>query len=208
MKTHPAYYYPNRMLRIILIATEEILGRNGLNAVLNTAYLSQYIEQYPPHNQDMQIPFGYVSALMNAYETIYGPRAGRGVALRVGRACFKYGLREFGPELRLTDLSFRLLPMSERLKQGCMAFAELFNQFTDQRVCIEYGDPIIYWHIERCPLCWERKSDSTVCSLAVGLLQEALYWVSAGKQFLIEERACIAAGDDRCTIVIDKHMMS
>ena len=42
-----------------------------------------------------------------------------------------------------------------------------------------------------------------VCHLAVGLLQEALYWVSGGKVFNVEEKTCIAAGDATCTIEID-----
>ena len=44
------YYYPNNMGRIILLSMEEILGRNGLNAVLNMADLSDMINNYPPNN--------------------------------------------------------------------------------------------------------------------------------------------------------------
>ena len=39
------------------------------------------------------------------------------------------------------------------------------------------------------------KAYDPVCHLAVGLLQEALYWVSGGKVFNVEEKTCIAAGD-------------
>jgi hypothetical protein len=47
------YYYPNRMGRIIFLATEEILGQNGVNAILNLAGLSEFINNYPKNNQDM-----------------------------------------------------------------------------------------------------------------------------------------------------------
>jgi predicted hydrocarbon binding protein len=208
MISAPAFYYPNRMGRIILLAMEEILSHNGVNAVLNLAGLSEYIDRYPPHNQDLKVPFSHVSAMQAALESAYGPRAGRGLALRVGRACFKYGLREFGPELGLTDLAFRLLPLPMRLKQGSEAFAALFNNFTDQRVRLEYDEECIYWLIEQCPLCWGRQADAPVCSLAVGLLQEALYWVSAGKYFQVEEKSCLATGDSKCTIVINLTPMS
>ena len=43
---------------------------------------------------------------------------------------------------------------------------------------------------------------------AVGLLQEALYWLSGGKVFNVEEIACIARGDAACTIVIDQTPLS
>jgi predicted hydrocarbon binding protein len=203
MKT-PAvgYFYPNCMGRIILLAMEEVLGHNGVNAVLNLASLADYIGHYPPHNQDLKIPFEQISRLQVALEGAYGPRGGRGLALRTGRACLKYGLREFGPELGLTDLAFRLLPLATKLKTGSEALAGLFNNFTDQRVRLESDENNIYWHIERCPLCWERHTDGPCCHLAVGLIQESLYWLSGGKYFSVEETKCIASGDSACTIVI------
>jgi len=93
--------------------------------------------------------------------------------------------------------------LPSRIKVGSETLAGLFNHFTDQRVRLEVDEEHIYWHIERCPLCWERQADSPCCTLAVGLLQEALYWVSGGKYFPIEENTCIACGDSACTIVID-----
>jgi predicted hydrocarbon binding protein len=208
MMTAPEFHYPNRMGRIILLAMEEVLGRVGVNAVLNLAHLSGYIGKFPPDTPDLSIPFAHISALQEGLEHAYGPRAGRGLALRVGRACFKYGLREFGSELGLADVAFRLLPLSARLQKGSLAFAALFNNFTDQHVRLESDAHNIYWHIERCPLCWGRHTDGPVCSLAVGLIQEALYWVSGGKYFQVEEKTCIACGDSACTIVIDQTPMS
>jgi len=216
MTAQKMYYYPNRMGRILLLAMEEILGRSGVNAVLNLAHLSNYINNYPPHNQDMGFSFETISRLQAALEDAYGPRSGRGLAQRIGRASFKYGLREFGPELGLTDLAFRLLPLPAKLKSGSEAFAALFNGFTDQRVRLERDDKYIYWHIDRCPLCWDRQSQATAvhfsggpcCNLAVGLLQEALYWLSAGKSFEVKEEKCIACGDSTCTIIINQTPMS
>jgi predicted hydrocarbon binding protein len=201
------YFYPNRMGRVILLAMEEILGHSGLNAVLNLSNLSGYINDYPPYTQDLNIPFKHISQLQIGLEGAYGPRAGRGLAVRVGRACLKYGLREFGPELGLTDLAFRLLPLQTKLKNGSEAFAALFNNFTDQTVRLERDEKYIYWNIERCPLCWERQAEAPCCHLAVGLLQEALFWVSGGKYFEVEEKKCVACGDSACTILIDRTPM-
>ena len=50
-------YYPNRWPRIILESTEEIVGKNGVNALLNMAGLQQYIGNYPPDNMKKEIPF-------------------------------------------------------------------------------------------------------------------------------------------------------
>jgi predicted hydrocarbon binding protein len=198
------YYYPNRMGRIILLSMEEVIGRNGINAVLKLASLSAFIENYPPDDTNLDFSFSTVSNLTQMLEQVYGPHGGRGLALRIGRACFNYGIRQYGKQLGLTDMAFRLLPLPTKLHAGAKAFAGLFNTFTDQNVKIEEEDGKLLWQIERCPLCWERKANEPVCHLAVGVLQEALYWLSGGKVFHVEEKTCIAAGDSACTIVIDQ----
>jgi hypothetical protein len=200
------YFYPNKMGRIILLAMEEILGKNGINAVLNQIELSEWINNYPPNNLDLAFPFSDLSHIQVGLEEIYGPRGGQGLAMRIGQASFKYGLREFGPMLGITDMGFRLLPLPTKLSKGAAIFANTFNNFTDQQVRIEETSDAIFWHIERCPVCWGRHTDRPSCNLAVGILQEALYWISSGKYFNVQEIACIAQGDPTCTIAIEKNL--
>jgi predicted hydrocarbon binding protein len=202
------FFYPQRMGRIILQGMEEIIGRNGVHAVLNLAALSEYIENYPPSVSDRSLPFKWVSGLQVALEQAYGPRGGRGLALRIGRAAFAYGLKEYGSQLGLTEMAFRLLPLPTKLRVGAKSFAELFNRHTDQVVQLDETDSHLLWSIERCPLCWERHADAPVCHLAVGLLQESLYWLSGGKIFNVEETHCIARGDPACIIAIEKTPIS
>jgi predicted hydrocarbon binding protein len=183
---------------------EEVMGRNGVNAVLKIASQSSRIENYPPDDTKLEFPFSAVSGLTQTLEQVYGPHGGRGLSLRIGRACFSYGVRHYGDQVGVTEMAFKLLPLPAKLSAGARAFAELFNAFTDQRVRIEEQDRNIFWHIERCPLCWERRTHEPACHLAVGLLQEALYWLSGGKVFHVEEQTCIGAGDSTCTICIDQ----
>jgi hypothetical protein len=205
MITSETFYYPNRMGRIILLSMEEVMGRNGVNSILKLASLSKFIETYPSDDTIRAFPFQTMGSITEMLEHAYGPHGGRGLALRVGRACFNYGIRQYGTQLGITEMAFRLLPLPMKVSAGARIFAELFNNFTDQRVRVDdEGDGILLWHIERCPLCWERKALDPVCHLAVGLLQEALYWLSGGKVFNVEEKTCIAAGDETCTIVIDQ----
>jgi len=208
MTISETFYYPNRMGRIILLSMEEVMGRNGVNAILKLASLPSLIGTYPSDNNELAFPFDTLSSITNMLEHAYGPHGGRGLALRVGRACFNYGVRQYGTQMGLTEMAFRLLPLPLKVSAGAKVFAELFNNFTDQRVRVEEEDGKLLWHIERCPLCWERKSQDPVCHLAVGLLQEALYWLSGGKVFNVEEQTCIASGDPACTIVIDQSPIS
>jgi predicted hydrocarbon binding protein len=199
-----AFYYPNKMARIMLLAMEEVMGRNGVNAVLNLARLKHLVNTLPPNNFDRQVSFDELGAMMTALDEMYGPRGGRGLALRAGRACFEYGLKEFGPVLGIADLAFRLLPLQMKLKVGADVFGETFNKFSDQVVRLGETEDHFVWENVRCPLCWGRHSETPCCFLAVGVLQEALYWVSGGKYFEVNETTCVACGDDVCTILIEK----
>jgi len=203
-----AFFYPQKMGRIILLGMEEVISKGGVESILHLAELDDLIQNYPPSKAEKSFSFEKVSLLLGTLEQAYGPRGGRGLALRTGRASFKYGLKEYGSMLGLTEVAFRLLPLSTKLRVGARSFAELFNKHTDQRVRVEETDSTIFWHIERCPLCWERKADEPICHLAVGLLQEALYWLSGGKVFNVEETACIARGDSNCTILVYKTPLS
>ena len=198
------YYYPNKMVRIILLAMEEVMGRNGVNAVLNLAQMRHLVNNFPPNNFDRQVTFAELGMLMQSLDIMYGPRGGRGLALRAGRACFKYGLKEFGPVLGIADLAFRLLPLHMKLKVGADVFCETFNKFSDQVVRLTEHEDHFTWENTRCPVCWGRTAEAPCCYLAVGILQEALYWVSGGKNFEVHETGCVACGDEVCTIVIEK----
>lgn len=198
------FYYPNRMGRVLLQSTEEVLGRGGLLALLKTIGLDHYTSGFPANNLDKKFPFEEISHLMHGIDLLYGPRGGRHMAVRIGRVAFGYGLYEFGQVLGIADLTIRLLPWSIKLNQGAQSFATLFNQFSDQIVRVEDTDEALYWHIERCPLCWGRHLSEPRCFVATGLLQEALIWLSGGKTFDVEQSLCRAAGDPRCTFVIVK----
>lgn len=195
--------YPPAMGKIIFCGMEEVIGKGGVDAVLRPLLGDEDLQEGSPLPA-RALPFQSVSRLLASLEQTYGPRGGRGVALRAGRACFKYGLKEYGSLMGVTEMAFRLLPLRTKLRVGAKYLADLFNHHTSQKVRLEETETKIFWHIERCPLCWERKADEPICHLAVGVLQEALYWVSGGKVFNVAETTCIAQGAAACTIEIEK----
>lgn len=198
------FNYPNKFARIYLEAMEEIMGKNGLNAILNLAGLQEFIGNYPPDNLEKAFDFSYYTGLQVALEDMYGPRGGRGLALRAGRASFAEGLRGFGALAGVGDLAFKVLPLAAKLKIGLPAMANILTQFSDQISNVyEEGDKYIYT-MERCPMCWNRKADKPVCYAGQGLLQEGLRWVSGGHEFKVDMATCIAKGDDMGRYVIYK----
>jgi predicted hydrocarbon binding protein len=199
-----AFSLPQPMGQILLLSMEEVIGKSGLDAVLRRAALDDLI-QTPPHPTPQRIlPFDSVSRLQTALEQQYGIRAGQGFSQRIGRACFNYGLKEYGDQLGVISMEFRLLPLPAKLRAGLQKLAELFNDHTDQTVRVEETETSLLWHVERCPLCWGRQANENSCHLSLGLFQEALYWLSGGKTFQVEETACLARGDASCTLKIEK----
>ena len=197
-------YYPNKMGRIVLTAMENIMGRHGVNAILNLAQLHNLVDNYPPNNLDLGFTFNEFSTIQQTIEEMYGVRGGRGLALRAGRETWKYALKEFMPVLGITDLAFRTLPLGIKIKIGLEVFAQTFNRFSDQRVRLGEDERGYLWIIEQCPICWERTSEAPCCHLAIGLLEQSLDWVSRGRRFLVQEVECVATGDEACTIIISK----
>lgn len=192
------------MGRIILTAMDEMLGEHGVSAVLNSAGLQHLVDNYPANDMELGFSFSELGAFFLALDGLFGSFGGRALSLRAGREVWKYALRDFLPILGITGLARRALPLSIKLKIGLEVFAETFNRFSDQVVSLGEDRDVYLWHIERCPICWQRQSQKACCHLAVGLLQESLFWVSNGRQFQVEEVLCIANGDKTCTIAINK----
>jgi predicted hydrocarbon binding protein len=197
-------YYPNRIAHIYLEAMEEVMGRNGLVAALRMADLAELIDNYPPANLERAFDFADYSALNGALDEIYGPRGGRGLALRAGRASFDRGLKDFGALAGVGSAVFGRLPLGTKLRIGIPAMAKIFSQFSDQYSTVEDMGECYVYHIHKCPVCWGRTSDRPLCFAAVGLLQEGLKWLSGGPEFRVEETSCVAMGDDRCSFQIAK----
>jgi len=198
------YYYPNIVARVYLEAMEEIMGKNGLNAILNLAGLSHLIDNYPPANLDKEFDFSDYSALNGALEEMYGPRGGRGLQLRAGRASFARGLQAVGALSGVADLAFRVLPLGAKLKAGIPAMAQVFTQVSDQVSTVEDRGDYYAYIMKPCPVCWGRTSDRPICFAGKGLLEEGLNWVSGGHKFRVDEIECVAAGGESCTYAIYK----
>ncbi|MGD9093109.1 MAG: 4-vinyl reductase [Anaerolineales bacterium] len=202
------YNYANKIVLITLEALEDVMGKNGLNAILNLAHLPHLIDNLPPNNLDREFDFADFSSINLALEEMYGPRGGRGLALRAGRAAFDDALRNFGALAGAGDLAFKVLPLQAKMRIGIPAMAKIFSQISDQYTTVKEQDNEFLYTIHRCPVCWGRPpSDRPVCFVAVGLLQEGLKWLSGGNEFRVNESKCVAMGDEVCEFVIQKSPM-
>ena len=198
-------YNTNIFGRIALLSFEEVLGKPGLNAILNLAGLSYLIDNYPPANWDRAFDFSDYTGIFVAIEEIYGPRGGRGLAQRVGRATFTDTLKNYGPLAGVTDLAFKVLPTVLKLRIGLSAAARTFSRVSDQTTSVEETTDAFLFNIHQCPSCWGRTgAEKPVCHVTVGFLQLGMRHISGGKNFRIQEVKCCAMGDEVCQYIIPK----
>ena len=191
------YYYPNRFARVVIEVLAEVMGQNGLNAVQHYAGLNDYIDNPPPYDLRKGFDFADFTALNIALEDMYGARGVRGLGTHTGRVLYAYGLRGLGALAGIEALEFQVLPLSARLRIGLPTLANVFNQFSDQASRVfEVDDERIVFAVERCPMCWQRRTNHRACHITKGLLQEALTWISDGHEFEVEIETCMAQGRD------------
>jgi predicted hydrocarbon binding protein len=201
----PHLAVPNRFGWIYLTALEEILGTSGLIAVLNQAGERETIGNFPANDMTPLENPGLFSRTGKALEGLYGVRGGRGLAMRTGRASFKYYLQYFGQEMGVETVDFRLLPMEQKVFSGLQALAAMIADHSGQEIQVEKEPQYYFWKSSGCPYCWGREAASPVCHFQVGLLQSALYWLSGGKYYTVQETACAAQGEAVEIIRIDRN---
>lgn len=197
-------YYPNRLARYLFLAMEDVMGQSGLNMLLSLAKQDEYIGHYPIDNLVKGFDFASMASIQQALEDIYGSRGGRGMALRIGRACFSNGMKSFGVLAGMSDPAFRALPREERCRMGLQALAAVFNKFTDQRSSFEEDERAFRFIVADSPMAWGRRSDKPVCHALAGILQEGVRWASNGYEYIVYETVCHACGDDHCVFTINK----
>jgi predicted hydrocarbon binding protein len=90
------------------------------------------------------------------------------------------------------------------VKLAAEACAGFYTGYLGRPVELSDEDSRLVWRMPPCPECAGRQATEPCCHLAVGLLQEAAYWASNGKNFEVEEVSCVAGGHPVCTLVLDK----
>ena len=193
----------NALVRQALVSSQEVMGENGLNAVLRTSGLEQFAGNFPPNDLEPSIQASQYARLNSAIEEFYG-RGGRGMLQRIGRASFQYGVREQSALLGLAGVALKLLPERQRIKFILNSVAGALKKSNPQvQAWVEEAGDRIAYHESTCAICQGRTSDTPLCHLYVGSLSEALRWAT-GHAYEIVETHCLAKGDPYCRFEVGK----
>ncbi len=201
------HWQSNRRTRIYLDAIAEVIGQHGLHAVLRLANLEAWITAPPEYNDALEVSLADFARLNRVLEEMYGPRGGRALALRAGRAAFKAAIEQLGSTLGLAGAALKLLPPRARIKNLLEALVKgMSKQSTTQTYLTEDGAILLY-HVKPCPACWGRSHEtSPICHSTVGFLMEALEWAGLADDFEVAEVTCAAVNSDagECVFALKK----
>jgi predicted hydrocarbon binding protein len=187
----------NSLVRQALTSAQEVMGDNGLAAVLKTCGLERFVGTFPPNNLEPAIQASQYAKFNEAIESFYG-RGGKGILRRIGKASFQYGIREQSALLGVAGVALKLLPEKQRIKFILNAVADALKKSNPdvQARLDESGERLAYVE-STCAICHSRESATPICYLYVGSISEAVLWAT-GREYEVTETHCLAKGDEYC----------
>jgi len=197
-------------MRWALLAAEEVVGKQGLTVLLRNNKLERFIDNYPPEVLKISgtITLGDYAQLCAGVLTFFG-RAGKSMVIRTGRLTSKYAIeKQSGVYNVAAKAAAKLLPSSMQVKMVLENMANGYNKlYTEngQALHFKVEERSDKWAFisEDCPLCAGKAADTPMCWGRIGLLKEALTWLT-GKDFDVEETECRAMGAPACVWEVNK----
>ena len=201
MSHHKDHAIANALMLQALKAIEEVMGKKGLDAVLNNSGLQKYIDNLPPNDLEPAVASSDYARLNQAIEDFYG-RGGKGILKRVGRASFQYGAREQAALLGLAGVALKVLPKRQRVKFILNAIGGALKKTNpENEYFVDDRTENIAYCVPTCSICYGRQNENPVCHLLVGSVTEAVQWAT-GEEMQVRETLCMAKGDNYCRVEV------
>jgi predicted hydrocarbon binding protein len=187
---------PVRFFRLFLEALNAELGAKTLNVVLEKADLDPELinPEAVSHLTSLTAAETY-ARIQHALRVYYG-RGARGTLLRIGRILWGRLLENASITEKAQAQLARSLPVTLRLK----AVLELVARFMREKnpdVTVHTLDFDLLLADHGGAATVEQKENGPICSVTLGLIQEALVWAS-GHEYDVNEITCRATGGDAC----------
>jgi predicted hydrocarbon binding protein len=197
---------PNDALRLLFLSIEEVMGKDGMKAVLHGAKMSQYINNYPPKNLNTEVHFSDYGKAEQAVEDFYGPRGAKAMLSRIGRGTFQYALREQSAVLGLAGEALKKMPllgMTAKMKLFLQQMVAAANKTVNLPQHLEETNDAFVVVTTECPCQHRPAHTQACCAVSVGTYVEAMKWLT-DKQYTVTEITCLNKGDDACRYRIPK----
>jgi predicted hydrocarbon binding protein len=176
----------NGAVRILMDATEQVIGTNGLKALLNFAKMSSLIENKPDYGYDKNYTDEEYSRIITSYYDLLGIRGAKLIFRMVGKAIVKQvtGLGLFD--------HLKEFPPDERLLKGIELYITVSGR---GKAFVENG--VIVYDNTVCSTCHGITSDVPICTIISGFLDDLAVWSGVLGKKSVETR-CKAMGHETC----------
>jgi predicted hydrocarbon binding protein len=176
----------NYVIRIVMDVTGEVIGENGLRAMLNFAKMPGLFQNKPDYGHEKNFTDHEYACILGSYYDVLGASGAKSVFRMIGRAI---GERTTG--LGLFD-AFGGLPAEERLFKSI----ELYTVISG-RGSASMDDGVVVYDNTGCTMCSGIESKTPVCTIASGFLDYMVRWVGMDSKRSVETR-CKAMGHETC----------
>ncbi len=176
----------NVVIRVTLDATEDVMGKNGMKALINYAGMSHLFDNMPDYSPEKGFTDDDLKAIDQSFLKILGLSGTMALYRVIGKAAGRYPI-----ELGIFDF-FKDLPTDEKL----LKVIEQIPVFTGRGEVFIEGDTIVY-NNPLCAFCEGQKSTKPICSFVSGLMDEFIRWSGKEGKRAVETQ-CKAMGFDAC----------
>jgi hypothetical protein len=203
MKTIPnsGVLYPNSFVHHLLLSLEDVLGKNGVKAILNIAGQSSMIDNYPPDDMTPGVDIAQYSSILAALDDMYGDRGAQALALKAGNMLFIETMKNLGDPLKTASDEFKAKSVSEKVESGLIMIHNFVSK-TPIASMPRTPDGQFLYSVEKCPVCYGRETKTPRCFLTAGLLQAAIRYATGGLEFPVTQVKGHSCGDPCCDYVI------
>jgi predicted hydrocarbon binding protein len=189
----------NMVMRANLETIQGITGSNGLKSILNYAGLQRYIDNFPPDNDEREIPVEDMRVLDRSLLELFGGKGARALQLRVGREFARIAIGKRPGIEKAVKLATRLLPEHKEMRLVLERWGEEIEKREPSEVCkprVELREEEDYFiYIDKDQYASEGiVSREPVCNGYVGIIEYLMEWIT-GHKHEVEEIECRATGD-------------
>ncbi len=187
----------NFTMRAFLETVQNIVGPNGLKSILNYAQLGKYIDNFPPDNEELEVPLEDLQGLYHSLIELFGSKGARSLQLRVGWGNVQRGFERRAKTMKAIQFAARLVPETRKIR---LILEKLIEY--DEKAYAHSGQNLIELREEQdCFLIIHRDrfesegftSQSPVCGDFVGTIEALVEWIT-GHPHEVEEIECRATG--------------
>lgn len=191
---------PNRFFRLFLETLHAELGTKAVYMVLAKADINPDLANPEAASQITGADAAETYARIQHALRIYYGRGARGTLIRIGRVLWGRLLDSASLSDKAQAQLARTLPTGLRLKTVLELLARFMReQSGDVSVHTLDLDLLLADHVGAATI--GQKEKGPICVVTVGLIQEALIWVS-GREYDVEEVSCRAFTGDACEFKI------